>query len=273
MFRLRQRTSLLLKEFWRLRNSALNFNEWKGASSSSLTATLPMFAAQQPRAAVGNSGAAPAQDSERGIPGGDRVSSAPQCAGTGIESLQHDLVTGVRVGVPASKRQRKMDAYVGESVDVSLVECSSEEDVIAARSGRVISAPHGIDFTGAAATAACGDTASDSACIGRPAATSCALPGGVQPPSLGAAMTGAREESCGVDSGRPLAQQPVGSESEDGKGVKCAVCLQACVDMCVSRCGHVACRRCWDAVLTLKQECPVCRTLTRPKFLTRVFLN
>ncbi len=55
--------------------------------------------------------------------------------------------------------------------------------------------------------------------------------------------------------------------------LKCAVCLSGCVQPCVSRCGHLACRGCWDAVLSMKQECPVCRALVRAKFLTPLYPN
>lgn len=80
------------------------------------------------------------------------------------------------------------------------------------------------------------------------------------------------EESIGANSVPvPLKRPTINSQEEDK--MTCVICYEKKKDIMASKCGHVACDKCWDEWLTHKLECPVCKGRTRKKYLTRVHLN
>mmetsp|Transcript_33416 Transcript_33416/g.54216 ORF Transcript_33416/g.54216 Transcript_33416/m.54216 type:complete len:96 (+) Transcript_33416:2041-2328(+) len=72
----------------------------------------------------------------------------------------------------------------------------------------------------------------------------------------------------------PNPNPPVDSSSpEVCERVKCPVCLEKPKAPHSSKCGHVCCYECWNKVLALKLECPVCRQQVRHKFLNKIYFS
>lgn len=56
--------------------------------------------------------------------------------------------------------------------------------------------------------------------------------------------------------------------------LKCMVCLVSAnatlATFYGAKCGHVACKPCWDKLLDTKLECPYCKKKVRPNNLIKV---
>jgi len=53
-------------------------------------------------------------------------------------------------------------------------------------------------------------------------------------------------------------------------GILCPICRENAANPCISSCNHIACYTCWQRLLKLKLECPICRSKVRVKHLKRI---
>ena len=56
-------------------------------------------------------------------------------------------------------------------------------------------------------------------------------------------------------------------------GYACMICYDTSENSSTSKCGHIACQRCWDTWLKTKLECPMCKKKVRPKTLIKLYPN
>lgn len=63
----------------------------------------------------------------------------------------------------------------------------------------------------------------------------------------------------------------VANESETGW--KCPICLEGKDISLSATCGHVCCVDCWNSLLSIKTECPICKKKTQKEDLRRIFLQ
>jgi regulator of telomere elongation helicase 1 len=77
------------------------------------------------------------------------------------------------------------------------------------------------------------------------------------------------------DSSSPA--RPEGTSEVEGEGAvkapTCPVCHELLQNMPAlsGRCGHILHEQCWKDCLEVRQECPICRQVTRERHLTRLF--
>lgn len=90
----------------------------------------------------------------------------------------------------------------------------------------------------------------------------------------GETLTQSQSQSQWLFSSSSFSQSQLPSQREATgvlePGTVCVICQDPPTLPHSSRCGHVCCLPCWETWLRTSLECPVCRTRTRPKQLTRL---